>query len=275
VDQSWAGLYKSYQRFVLRVRTQVLPGNTMSYGTGWILAASGHGIVIATCLHVIQPALDCDGDIDIFYFDGQLVCKLNQKNCRAALMPDADLAILSVPLGPGETSPFPESPPLLIHSLDEIKRTGMHPKAETGTDVGWIGYPSGIYESLKDARPTICVGRVSAFGIMSTSSDGQHIYTYIIDGNVLPGMSGGPAFTSTGVVIGSVRTFFERKAGETPAPAHGFGLVIPIGCYVSAFSDVGDRIGLDVQDLKAMQAPESPCFEANPQLLKDIIRRAD
>lgn len=79
-----------------------------------------------------------------------------------------------------------------------------------GMDVGWLGYPSVASES-----PCFFSGKISGFL--------QTPLVYLIDGTVIPGLSGGPVFDKSGHILGIVSAY----SGDV-ATTSGLLVCVPI-----------------------------------------------
>lgn len=86
---------------------------------------------------------------------------------------------------------------------------------KAGASVAWAGFPSVAHDCF--GTPTLCVYR----GIVSATSTDPAVY--LIDGNVAPGVSGGPVWAvseSVPSVLGVVSGYWPERNRPTPGLSH-------------------------------------------------------
>jgi serine protease Do len=162
-------------------------------GSGFLVDENGH---VMTNEHVVENASEIVVNLaDGRQFDARLL----------GSDPALDLALLKI-----DDPDLPSAP--LGHSDDLI----------IGEWAIAIGNPYGYI--LKDSRPSVTVGVISAIGRNFDPRQG-HIYRNMIqtDAAINPGNSGGPLVNSVGQVIG-INTFIFTETGGSM----GIGFAIPI-----------------------------------------------
>ncbi|MFC1683469.1 S1C family serine protease [Candidatus Zixiibacteriota bacterium] len=167
--------------------------NVKSMGSGFLIDDDGH---VLTNWHVVQNASQIVVNLaDGRQFQGELV----------GSDPALDLALLKIEGNDLPAASLGDSDDLII-----------------GEWVIAIGNPYGYV--LKDSRPSVTVGVISATGRDFDPQEGR-VYRNMIqtDAAINSGNSGGPLINSVGQVIG-INTFIFTKSGGSL----GIGFAIPI-----------------------------------------------
>lgn len=169
---------------------QVLAGDSL--GTGFAVGVSradgGRHTMLATALHVVESVLGNDNPIEIVRSDGSVMSK------HAA----GPLRIF--PVGP------PENDTALIHvetreplvTPEQLCGMPLETMLCRGTPVGWLGYPGLVF-------PELCFFE----GVISGYQNEPPMY--LIDGVAVNGVSGGPAFDETGLLVGLVSAYLPNQ----------------------------------------------------------------
>jgi len=185
-DEVVAGLHP----YIVRLSTP------SGWGTGYFLRHSNGGLVsgIATAAHVVEHAHLWEDPIRIHHpaSGGSLVVRHNER--ALWINSQSDTAVLIVHR---DAIKFPED------AID-LAPKGKH--LTVGNEVGWLGFPA-----IPIADLCFFSGRISAW---SERLDG-----YLVDGNAINGVSGGPVVTvidDTVNLIGTVSAYAPNRAtGET------------------------------------------------------------
>ncbi len=188
-----------WNRLIRRIAAQVLliRGEDGAQGTGFLLSGGSTVRTVATARHVAdaikgKPATLCHHPSGNAVRIGKNGPGLRDVIVATPSSPfDVALLVLAAPEFPQPTIP-------LLTPSDDLR---------VGSDVGWLGYPGRLGETL-----CFFSGRISA--ILPDSR------TYLIDGTAMPGVSGGPVFCETPSgprLLGSISayTYDVRKTGPT------------------------------------------------------------
>lgn len=189
---AWNTVVSVVEPYVVRLST---PGG---WGTGFLLVRSQGAVLtgIATAAHVVEHAHLWEDPIRIQHpASGEsLVVRHDTRAIRVD--PTSDTAVLILPKPVGKI-PFPDGALTLAPK-------GMY--LTVGNEVGWFGFPA-----IPAADLCFFSGRISAW---SPSLD-----AYLVDGNAINGVSGGPAIAVVAGVlflIGVVSAYAPNRAtGET------------------------------------------------------------
>jgi hypothetical protein len=143
---------------------------------------------MATALHVVEGVLGNDKPIELIRSDGSIISK-----CAAGPLvifpvghPECDSALIMVPT----REPLLEPEQLCAMPLETM--------AARGTAVGWLGYPGFVY-------PELCFFQGSISGYLERPP------VYLIDGVAINGVSGGPAFDESGLIVGLVSAYLPNE----------------------------------------------------------------
>ncbi len=188
----WHSIVTRMEPYIIRLST---PGG---WGTGFVLAHSTRTTItgIATAAHVIKHAHSWENPIRIQHpSSGKSF--LVRHDMRAIYLDDSnDTAVLLIP-----------------NILDEIPlptdSLTLAPKGSyltVGNEIGWLGFPA-----IPAADLCFFSGRISAWS--------QALDAYLVDGNAINGVSGGPAVSEIDgnlFLIGVVSDYVpNRMTGET------------------------------------------------------------
>lgn len=165
-NTQWYEKLGSITQYVFEIST---PGGR---GTGFQIFVNSEGFCgVATALHVIDHALEWDEPIKIIHHQSGRSLVLKAGDDRAILPhPDQDLAFIFFHK---KTLPIKDSPASLIEPQTNIVQ---------GVEMGWLGFPS----VAPPHGMCFFAGHVSAYL--------KAIGSYLVDGVVINGVSGGPAF---------------------------------------------------------------------------------
>jgi hypothetical protein len=214
-SDSWVKGLDAVREFVVRIETPD------SYGTGFLIAraliAQHKRPAIATACHVIEHASNWFHVIKIIHYASGKQAVLQPSDIVFAIRKDRDLALIHCAEG---CLPLPEVSPVLGASKRSLS---------PGTPIGWCGFPN-------IARDKLCffTGHVSA----SANTEGD----YFVDGVVIHGVSGAPAFVlseAKPVIVGLATGYFPNLAIGDPLP--GMGFIRSINSYIDLFEATGSR----------------------------------
>ena len=193
-----------------------------SQGSGFFIAVSTEGktkcAVIATAAHVIGHAFKWSEPIIVTGYKRTVTLMPNQY--LAQMNESLDLAILEVPW---DAVDFPATPLPTTNPKDELP---------AGYPVAWCGFPN-----MANDINCLFSGHISA----SVASMGD----YLVDGVVIHGVSGGPAFicdNSNVTIIGLLSQYLPNR--ETGESLPGLGVIKRINPLTEYFDDhekVGKR----------------------------------
>ena len=188
-----------WSRLIERIAAQVvmIQGETGVQGTGFLIGGTSAAKTVATARHVVdavmgRPARVChypSGKYVRIGKEGPGVRDVRVVKPSSPL--DVALLLFFAPEFPQPAVPIVERP-------SDVR---------VGTEVGWLGYPSRLPETL-----CFFSGRISA----ALPNSGS----FVIDGVGMPGVSGGPVFCETAAglrLVGSVSAYAYdvRKTGPT------------------------------------------------------------
>ncbi len=192
-------------------------------GTGCIVGTTGNTIMVATAWHLVEDLFQCEDKfsryIELESAVGDMVIKANAVGVARFGSIENDIGIVWVgPVFSSEgidkilqgwaKSKITDGALDLSGGGGIIEVTGNRKpttdnttynflsrnQVSAGMDVAWLGYPSVASDAL-------CLFR----GVISaTSLDTQ---MYLVDGTVIPGLSGGPVFDVKGNIIGIVSKY--------------------------------------------------------------------
>jgi len=187
-------------------------------GTGWVLGVDNDNgtlaVIIATAYHVISGAISLQQTIKIIHSQSGQSKVLHYNERLSAFDINNDLAILAFDCS--DLSALPKAK--LNFSTTSFSTTSS--PFEKGTEVGWMGYPGNGLELVSFFQ-----GYISA-----------HLSAlYLIDGNIINGVSGSPVFLESNkdkdpVVIGVILGVTTNNANELGAP---LARVANIGQYLN------------------------------------------
>jgi S1-C subfamily serine protease len=179
-----------------------------SSGSGFVIAADGKSILVATNHHVVarvSAAATPPGAkppvVTVVFDSGQKGERVVAAEI-AAIDPEEDLAVLRVPA-------FPNPPKPIAYS--------NAPRLAETMPVYSFGFPFGDALATGKGSPAITVGKASISSLRNGDDGGLEVIQ--IDGNLNPGNSGGPVVDARGQLVG--------VAMATIRDGQGIGLVIP------------------------------------------------
>lgn len=198
-----------------------------SYGSGFHIAHRRERrqqlASIATAAHVVAHARKWQEPIRLSGHKSSVA--LEPRQYRMALNDDLDLAIIEVPW---EAVDFPPEPLPTVASARTLP---------SGFPIAWCGYPN-IVEEIN----CFFSGHVSA----PLAAEGD----YLVDGVVIHGVSGGPAFVQAGgqcTIVGVLSQYLPNRTNGDSLP--GLGVVRSINPLVQFF-DGKNRAGRRTADRK-------------------------
>lgn len=181
-EPKWHETLAFVKNYVVSVKT---PNGS---GTGFLITSSKTEKVvgIATASHVVDYAHEWGQPIKIGHYLSGEITLLKESDRSVHWDPNTDSALIRFPKG---KLPLSEQGPYLIER-------GLHMKE--GVEIGWCGFPA-VYPS----KLCFFSGRVSAWL--------KSLEAYLIDGVAINGVSGGPAFSLFGEIIGMVTAYIPNK----------------------------------------------------------------
>jgi hypothetical protein len=191
-EEPWHAIVAVVEPYVVRLST---PGG---WGTGFLLAYSKTGNLagFATAAHVVQHAHMWENPIRLDHVSSGKTRLLRQGDRSISLYADHDTGMIVTFKGdldlPAE--PLPMAP------------QGKHLKV--GNEIGWLGFPA-----IPSANLCFFSGRVSAWV--------SELEAYLVDGNAINGVSGGPAFALVDGeihLIGVVSAYVPNRATGEALP---------------------------------------------------------
>ena len=196
-NHEWTEAVAKVLPFVVKIETPD------SYGSGFLIVYQPQGkhtgVAIATAAHVVKHASDWREMIRLTSNHGQVILKPDYY--EVVNFEDQDLALLEF-LNDGLLA-FPSI------CLPWCNKNEVLP---AGSPVGWCGFPN-----IADNYCCFFGGMISA----ACAGSGD----YLVDGVVINGVSGGPAFVLRGNephLIGLVSAYFPNEATGKPSPGLGF-----------------------------------------------------
>lgn len=191
-------------------------------GTGFLFAYSADQSIcaVATAAHVVSHAHEWRQPIRVLHHVSRQDKLLTAEERAIVLDYDLDTAAITFSKS---SIPFPEQ---LLSLAPEGKF--LRP----GVEIGWVGFPALSPENL-----CFFAGYISAYLLK--------LETYLVDGVIIHGVSGGPAFmreSTGGVTLAGVLTAYvpNRAAGE---PLPGLGMVSDVSqmqVFVKKFKSLGE-----------------------------------
>ena len=191
----WADAVDFIRPFVFRVEAGDFGGSAFLIAFGRPKTGGDPDtLMFATARHVTMPSGQIPATLRLISHDASTTLTSTSHRCFAyALGPaEFDIGLIIVDTLPPDH--LLEIPPLLPHSR----------KVRQGADLGWLGYPG------------LAGSKLSFFsGVLSSYLD--HPPGYLADGVAINGVSGGPAFTREGHIVGIVSSYRPNWLGKTTA----------------------------------------------------------
>ncbi len=222
----WYEAVERLRPHVVRIHTP--RGQGTGFLVGWSRSTDICGI--ATAAHVVKDADFWGEPIKLFHPDsGRWLCLDKSKGRGILLEEHVDTAVVVFSKG---DFPLPEPPIELIAEGYVLKQ---------GHEIGWLGFPAVSSDDL-----CFFCGNVSHWSYMYRR--------YLIDGVVIHGVSGGPAFTRGGDtfhLVGVVSHYIPNLVTGTPMP--GLGVVQHVGQLHSSLKTLRS-----IEEAATKQVPPPP-----------------
>jgi hypothetical protein len=181
--------------FVFRVEAGDLAGTAFLIALGKAkYGGKPDSMMFATARHVTMPEGRVPPNLSLADHDGSVSFASGTHRCYAYSLgpPQFDIGLIVVDAEPPRS--LLAIPPLLPHNR----------KVKQGADLGWLGYPG------------IAGSKLSFFaGVLSSYLDQPP--GYLVDGVAINGVSGGPAFTREGAIVGIVSSYLPNWIDKTTA----------------------------------------------------------
>lgn len=202
-EYSWPELVPKLEPLVYQVRA----GDSL--GTAFVISVTGgrdggRHTMLVTAWHVVQDVVQDDEPLDLVRADGTLISTLTSGPIAIYPVgpPECDTALMLVPTREPLVSP------------DVLLPMPLETMLPRGADLGWLGFPGLVY-------PELCFFR----GVVSGYQEMPPIY--LVDGVAINGVSGGPAFDRTGLLVGLVSAYVPNQIDHgTTLP--GLMIVTPL-----------------------------------------------
>lgn len=224
-DIQWHAAVELINPYVVRIWTP------QGSGTGFIVSASKSTplCAIATAAHVINHAHYWEEPIRIEHSTSGKTVLLRSAERAINMQPGDDTAAIIFERGE------------LVLPDYALPLTPKDNYFKPGVEIGWLGFPA-------IPRASLCFfsGRISAWVEAEAA--------YLVDGVAINGVSGGPAFIASSVLIGVVSAYIPNRATGEPLP----GLAVIRG--VNQFHDIVERLN----NIDQAKAEETPPAEAPP-----------
>ena len=186
---------KEWHEVIDKIRNHIVKITTpQGHGTGFLIAFDGSELVcIATAAHVVDYANYWQQPIRIHHPVSKKEIFLASEN--RAIDSDKNQDTASIFFAKGDLE-FPNKPLPFI-------REGR--RCKEGVDIGWVGFPAINPDSL-----CFFNGRISCW-----MKDEMY---YLVDGVAIGGVSGGPAFTLSGDILGLVTNYIPTQIESVSTP---------------------------------------------------------
>jgi hypothetical protein len=199
---AWPDIIPRLEPLVFRVHA----GDSL--GTAFVIGVStsdgGRNAMLVTALHVVEGVLGNNKPLDLVRGDGVLISSLTAGPVAIYPVgpPECDSALIQV---------ITREPLISQDALLPMPLETMLPR---GANLGWLGFPGLVF-------PELCFFR----GVVSGYQERPPIY--LVDGVAINGVSGGPAFDRSGLVVGLVSAYVPNQvAPNTTLP--GLMIVTPL-----------------------------------------------
>ena len=166
-----------------------------SGGTAFIVGVTrsdgGRHTMLVTALHVVEGVLGNDKPLDLVRRDGTLISTLTAGPLKIYPVGprECDTALIEVPT---------RDPLVTPDALQPMPFETMLPR---GANLGWLGFPGLVF-------PELCFFRGAVSGHLETPP------IYLVDGVAINGVSGGPAFDRTGLVVGFISAYVPNQTAS-------------------------------------------------------------
>ena len=206
-ETQWANALDKIENHLVRIETPT------GGGTGFFIAVSreNDAMAIATALHVVDYAHKWQQPIKLIHYKSGGAIVLKEEDRLIYPNQNYDLALIRVPK---QVLSLPDSP---------IPLAGKRHLRE-GVELGWCGFPS-----VHPSKLCFFSGCVSAWL--------EDMSAYLVDGVVINGVSGGPAFISPAegnmAIVGLVTAYIPNRATGEALP--GVGLIRSVLPYNDFF----------------------------------------
>jgi len=199
--------------------------------------------MFVTAWHVFKDLADSDDELTLVSSDRNLT--LDSDKHPIAFMPVGDNVFDT-----GLIVVRTEDP--IFSASDLLPTMPCELALECGAELGWLGFP-GL------AEPELCFFHGYVSGHISPFADGGGPETYLVDGVGVNGVSGGPAFTKRGLLVGIISAYIPNRVdSHTTLP--GLMAVVPINA-ISYWLDRPNELP-DFEQLLEMAEPQPPGQEA-------------
>ncbi len=213
--------------FVVKISTP------SGFGSGFLFTYAGGGSIsgVATAAHVLSHAHQWEEPIRLYHPESDTTVLLRPDDRGVFIDEDRDSAAI---VFPSEKIPFPNKPLPLIPEGKTLR---------IGNDVGWVGFPAIAPDKL-------CLFRGC------TSFWDEKPQAYLVDGVLINGVSGGPAFwrsqeSESGVfVVGLASAYVPNTQWGSTLP--GLGVIRHVGHLQETVSELKD-----FYEVMAQQTPPS------------------
>lgn len=199
----WQELIPAIEPLVYQVRAGT------ALGTAFVISVTGPAdggrhCMLVTAWHVVKDVVQTDESLDLVRFDGTVLSTLTTGSVAIYPVgpPECDTALILVPTREPLVSP------------DTLLPLPLETMLPRGTELGWLGFPGLVY-------PELCFFR----GVVSGYQEKPPIY--LVDGVAINGVSGGPAFDRTGLLVGFISAYVPNQVDHgTTLP--GLMIVTPL-----------------------------------------------
>jgi S1-C subfamily serine protease len=175
-------------------------------------------VLVATAYHVVEEAMKARAEITLRHEASGRIFVANPRHYAISQAGSLDVAFCWI---------FADDLPA---ELQVVKRAPVRRWLAQGCRVYWMGYPTLVEEFAGTPTASVFEGIVSStFARTFKGKDGspQEQTMYVLDGVVLRGCSGAPAFRETGQVIGVVVLHGAERAESGALKSLGVTLAVP------------------------------------------------
>lgn len=223
---SWRKAVEIVKPHVVKIRT------TRGFGTGFLCAYTKDKKIcaVATAAHVVDQSHLWEEPIRIQHHDSGQTKLLRASDRIIWLDTKLDTAVI---LFLKEKFSLPDKPLVFISEEKYLK---------VGIEIGWVGFPAVSPDNL-------------CFFSGTNSCWVNDWKTYLVDGVVINGVSGGPAFyrvKKSIKVIGSVSAYLPNRVGATP----GLAMISDVDQFQNAIKRIKD-----MDEAKEKETPPSELKE--------------